>query len=578
MRNPSFRSSNLSRAARMSICSLTLLITACSAPMNAMRDQTFQSYASISDRPVTRPVRSISSFTDSLQCMDKLMRDAQIPTTLITSKSIPDFSTRVPVATKDMVITALLQMSRSSNAFRYVDYEVDLIRQDTVQNLSNILLNNNQMQLQRPSLYVSGAISFVDQNVLNNRFQAGVSEDNFDAGYSQNRNATIIGLELHLGDFRTRTMIPGLDSANEVIIGNGGQGLDLAGRIRDYGLQFNIGRDYAQGSGAAVRTLVELGMIELVGKWARIPYWQCLTLEQNHPGFQRQLREWYDEGNPQVHQILMTKSLRARGYLNSSEEKLSPNTMIYRQALARFQTDEGLVVSGVIDFPSYERALRNYVVIDAKGNLASYGWNPKSGQMTKASSQSKTPTGSNLSSSSTLSKHQENPTIDLQIENILMGRNWFELGEQVFISASSSHSAYLACYLSNASGNTMKLIPNAVNPVTYVNAKQTIRLPDWMSPNPGFVIETSQAGKESLLCIGTRDDVVKQLDSRLQGAALTILPEIRGNTEIVQIYRNNLGEDGFFYKEIAWTVIKPQNNSDQDLSSKPKGKPSKAKP
>ena len=237
----------------MSICSLTLLIVACSAPMNAMRDQTFQSYASISDRPVTRPVRSISSFTDSLQCMDKLMRDAQIPTTLITSKSIPDFSTRVPVATKDMVITALLQMSRSSNAFRYVDYEVDLIRQDTVQNLSNILLNNNQMQLQRPSLYVSGAISFVDQNVLNNRFQAGVSEDNFDAGYSQNRNATIIGLELHLGDFRTRTRIPGLDSANEVIIGNGGQGLDLAGRIRDYGLQFNIGRDYAQGSGAAVR-------------------------------------------------------------------------------------------------------------------------------------------------------------------------------------------------------------------------------------------------------------------------------------------------------------------------------------
>ena len=85
----------------------------------------------------------MSSFSDSLQCMDQLMREAQVPTILITSKQIPDFSTRAPVATKEMIVTALSQMSRVSNVFRYVDYEVDLVRQDTVQNLTNILLNNN---------------------------------------------------------------------------------------------------------------------------------------------------------------------------------------------------------------------------------------------------------------------------------------------------------------------------------------------------------------------------------------------------------------------------------------------------
>eukprot|EP01030_Chromulinospumella_sphaerica_P020563 gene20563-20479_t len=293
----------------------SLWLSGCATPMDPRKDQPFQERASITDRPVTRPTRSISSFSDSLVCMDHMLRDAQQPTTLITSKQIPDYSGRVAVASKDMVITALSQMSRLSNAFRFVDYEVDIARQDTVHNLTTILLNNNQIQLQRPALYISGAVAFADQNVINNRFDTGLSGPRVDLGYSQSRNATIIGLEMHLGDFRTRTLIPGLDSANEVIVGSGGQGVDLAGRIGTYGVQFNVGRDYTQGAGSAMRTLVDLATIELVGKWARVPYWQCLTLEQNHPDFQRQLRDWYDEGSASVRIQLVTRSLISRGYL-----------------------------------------------------------------------------------------------------------------------------------------------------------------------------------------------------------------------------------------------------------------------
>ena len=61
------------------------------------------------------------AFLICMMCMDRLFREAQLPTTFITRQQIPDFSTKVPVATKDMIITALSQMSRLSNAFRYVD-------------------------------------------------------------------------------------------------------------------------------------------------------------------------------------------------------------------------------------------------------------------------------------------------------------------------------------------------------------------------------------------------------------------------------------------------------------------------
>lgn len=532
---------------KLSAIASFIFLASCSTPMDSRRDAEFQSYGNAYDRPGVRPVRSMSSFSDSLDCMDRMLREAEVPSTLITSKQIPDFSTKVPVATKDMIITALLQMSRTSNTFRYVDYEVDLVRQDTVQNLTNILLNNNQMQLQRPSLYISGAISFLDQNVLANQYQVGGSGSRFDAGYSQNRNASIIGLELHLGDFRTRTLIPGMDSANEVILGTGGQGLDLAGRIGQYGLQFNVGRDYAQGSGTAVRTLVELAVIELTGKWARVPYWQCLTLEQNHPNFQRQLRDWYDEGDSSIHKNLIQSSLISKGYLSDELEDSQISEADFRKALGQFQADHGMVVTGAVDFTTYERMLRNYVSLDEKGNLVKYGWVSKKPKKDAAINQSKI--AGNLPN-----EKIEKRNINLQIENILMGRHNFEVGEQIFLSATVSRSSYLYCYLSSSSGSVMRLTPNAINPRSVISASQTIRMPDWMSPNPGYVIESGAPGKEGLLCVATDEDIFSSLDADLQVDALTPMPNISGLDDLLNRYINDL-KDKFTHAEIYWDVV-----------------------
>ena len=492
----------------------------------------------------------MSSFSDSLQCMDQLMREAQVPTILITSKQIPDFSTRAPVATKEMIVTALSQMSRVSNVFRYVDYEVDLVRQDTVQNLTNILLNNNQIQLQRPSLYFSGAISYVDQNVLNNRGNVGTSATRLETGYSRNRTATVVALELHLGDFRTRTLIPGMDSANEVIIGNGGEGLDLAGRIGEYGWQFNVGKDYAQGSGAAVRTLVELAVIELAGKWAKVPYWQCLTLEQTHPNFQRQLRDWYEEGVEGVHQGLVKQSLVSKGYMPKILASDVNPTVVFRQALARFQSDQGMVVTGVVDFPTYERALRDFVSLDDKGSLVRYGWRTVTPDPVPVAWNDPLP----LPSSQQAYGHKPTSrTLNLQIENIMNGRTQFEVGEQIFLSAKVSRNSYVACYLANANGSVIRLIPNAITNA-YVTASQAIRLPDWMSPNPGYVIETAGAGTEGLMCVATDEDVSQLLSEPLRSPAFTPLQGMTGLAEVVKAYESSLKTKPFSHTTVEWKV------------------------
>ena len=524
------------------------LLAGCATPLDARKDAEYQRHASVADRPVVRPVRSVSSFSESLVCMDRMLREAQLPTTLITSKQFIDFSGKVPVATKEMITTSLSQMSRLSNAFRFVDFEVDIARQDTVQNLTTILLNNNQMQLQRPALYVSGAIAFVDQSVTNNSMDAGVSGARVDLGYSRSRSATIIGLEVHLGDFRTRTLIPGIDSANEVVTGGGGERLDVGGRIGTYGVKFNVGRDYAIGTGAAMRTLVDLAMIEVVGKWARVPYWQCLTLDQAHPHFQRVMHEWYNESGPDGQFNLVKASLTSQGYLPRESETLSNNHPIMRRALARFQADRGLTVSGTIDFPTYEAALNHFVALAEDGSLTRIGWN-SSGRETVAAADGTTATTLGLATAQPW-------TINLQIENPQPAGELpaFTSGEQIFLSTTVSHASHLYCYYADSAGWVMRLLPNGLQPNSLVSANQAIRIPDWMAPNPGFILEAGSPGTEGVICVATQEDVAPKLPTEMQVPALTLMSGVQGAQGVLERFTAVTGKNGLTSQSIQWIV------------------------
>lgn len=524
--------------AAIALLSAVGLLAGC-APMSPAKDAPYHARAPEINRPAVRPTRSLSSFSDSLMCMDHLFRESGMGTVLITSKSIPDYSGRIAVATKEMIVTALSQMSRVSNAFRFVDYEVNIAQQDTVQNLTTLLLNNNQIRLQRPALYVSGAVAFVDQQVISNNVEVGTSASRLETGYSQNKRSTVIGLEMHLGDFRSRTFIPGLDSANEIVIGSGGQGLDLSGRIGNYGVQFNVGRDYAQGSGPAIRTLVELAMIELLGKWARVPYWQCLTLEQTHPEFIRQMREWFEDAGPANRSLLVRRSLVRRGYLETE----TPDDSALRQALTQFQADERLVVTGVLDFPTYERAMRNFVSLTPQGHLQRVGWVNNAG----------------ISMAADTSQQGQPAHIDMQIENLMVGREHFLPGEQIFLSATVSRTSYLFCYMENAEKQVIRLLPNATNSSGWIAANQAIRIPDWMSPTPGFVLDAGIPGQERVACFASANDLTGKLPANLQQPAFRPLQGASSLEDIGVQLRQAAGGDSLVgQSSLKWQVTAPK--------------------
>ncbi len=535
------------RAACTGLALVVTVVSGCGF-VDPRKDEDMHQVATTVNRPVVRPVRSMSNFSESLTCMDHLLRAANLPPTLITSKQFIDFSGKVPVATKDMIVTSLSRMSRVSNAFRFVDYEVNIAQQDTVQNLTTILLNNNQMQLQRPALYVSGAIAFVDQNVIASRFNTGASYTRLSPGYSKSRTATVVGMEAQLGDFRTRTIVPGLESANEIVIGGGGDGINVAGSIGAVGLQLTTGRDYALGMGGAVRTLVDLAMVELIGKWARVPYWQCLTLDQSDPNFQRQMRDWFTESGPGGQFQLVRSSLINQGYLPAGSDNLALNNPALRAALSKFQADHGLVVSGRIDFPTYDAALRDFVALGEDGTLTRIGWT--SGGTTQVAT-------ADGGMAAAIGLTTPAPwTIDLRLENPQPAgeRPAFTEGEQVFLSASVSRASHLYCYFADSGGTVMRLLPNALQPHSLVSANNAVRIPDWMAPNPGFILDAGKPGTESVTCMATSEDATPKLPPGLQVPALTALQGVKGTESLQQQFAAAVGQDAYVAQTLQWQV------------------------
>lgn len=546
------------KSIRLSLCAVAVsLLSACAI---SPRDNTqFFDSVPTENIPVTTPVRSISSFSDSLMCMDKMMRDYKVPQTLVTSKIIADSSGKVSVGMKDMVITALSVMSRTSGTFRFVDFEVDALRQDTVQNLTNLMLNAGQMRLQKPQLYISGSIAFMDQNVSVQRMGGGVSAKNWESGYSRDFIGTVFGLEMHLGDFATRTLIPGVESANQLVVGNAAHGFDVGGRIKKSGVQFNFSREVSQGLGPAVRTLVELGLIELVGKWARVPYWQCLSMDQTHPEFQAQMRAWWDDMNGDERVKLFQNALRSSGYFNGNADgKPSP---ALREALIKYQADNDIVVTGNMGYETYERLTKDYVSFDGAGKFVRVGWGPSD----KAKANAKGGAAHVVMSQQIIDSFKprnDRPAItasnaaEPKVTILLSNREGeYTVGESMAYSFFVDRQAFVYCYYVDGQRKVSQIYPNPLQRMQPIKGNASTQVPDLNNPNT-FTIEFDKPGRQEVGCFATDQEIITKLPPLLRGPALQPLPGVSSIDDMQRAFATVMGSSKFGVSRAPWVVNK----------------------
>lgn len=503
------------------------------SPTNLKDDEPYIGSTTTHNLPAVEPVRAITSFSDSLSCMDGLLRQSNIGETVVAVKTVKDPSGKAAVAAGEMIVTALSQMSKTSGAFKVADFEVDPLKQDTVQTLTNLLLPTGSMSIPAPQLYISGAISYLDQGVLRKSNSAGVSHgENGELGISGDLQTTALGLELHIGDFLTRTLYPGIDSANEIVAANKGFGIDGGAKIKKTGVQFSLERNLSQGVGGAMRTLVDLGTIELVGKLTKVPYWQCLSLDQAHPEFQRELLDWYGGMGERSKVKFFQTGLKNLGYYSGKVDGKSSKE--FREALSAFQKDNKATPSGFINFESYERLMKNYVKTDANGNFKKVGLEPSDDKEDQP-----------RDGYPILNSDKDAP-INVGIN---LNKSIYRRGDKLELDVNvDGDSTYLACFYQDTSKSITQVYPNPVQGESITSKNNPLKIPG----SDAFTLSLNEKGKESVMCMASYYSVVDKLQTNF-GDAFNPL-KVKDMNALSEQLKTIFGDDLKGIKTVSYQV------------------------
>ncbi len=250
-------------------------LTACASVDTRLKRE----FEKIRRGPAGSPYKAITNFSSSLQCMDKLMLDKNISNIPILIESIDDKTEAVNAGTRDMLISAISEMTIRSHAVRVIAYGQDSANLISFMKKSK----NSKVFKQKPLFDIQGSISQHDEDVINTGNSFGLfSRREGGGGYARSTSLSTIAMDLNVLNATDMSVVPGVNARNSISILSQGKSFDADASINKFGIYFDISLNRTEGKTQALRNLVELSAIELIGKLTRVPYWQCLGANEQH--------------------------------------------------------------------------------------------------------------------------------------------------------------------------------------------------------------------------------------------------------------------------------------------------------
>ena len=100
----------------------------------------------------------------------------------------------------------------------------------------------------------------------------------------------------------------------------------------------------------------------------------------------------------------------------------------------------------------------------------------------------------------------------------------------------------------------MRLLPNPTNPNALISAGNAIRIADWMSPTPGFIMDATSAGTETVGCYATDTDVADKMPVLLTSTSLAALKGVNSLQSIDESFDAALGNQAYTSSRLQWLV------------------------
>ncbi|MGH1478338.1 MAG: DUF4384 domain-containing protein [Geminicoccales bacterium] len=466
-------------------------------------------------RPDTSPVRTVTSFSASLRCMDRLFQQYGVTNRLITSDGIPDATGEISAGTKEMLISAISQTSVASNAFNFVDFDggsnITTLASFVADPNSGLIVPNN---FQVPQHYLRGAITQLDSGVIAETASAAIGIPEADLGVSTDQVASVVSVDVNVGDVFTRQMIPGVSASNSIVVRRSGKSADAGATIKKLGLNFNLSFNRSEGMHAAVRTLVELSTIEALGKLTQVPYWRCLEIEQTNPEVEQQARDWFRQMDQKEQVTFTQRALKGMGRYNGPVNGVLDGAT--REAIGVYQSEQQQIANGNVNFDLYASLIAADLALgkEPKADAVQAAFEPREAKRI-------TPTA-------------------VTVTTARGPQNRFLTGELVQVFVETSADSFTYCYYQDGSGQVVRLFPNRFMPDPLLPARQPLQLPG--AAPFDLVLETPDV-KEQVMCFTSSDELGRFLPDNLQASDLARLP-VRNLQAIAQSFQSAATEFG----------------------------------
>jgi len=243
------------------------------------------------DLPESKPYAKTTSYTQALNKLGMMTEIYGAPAFKIQSNPIGDNTgssgstgAEIPRDITEMMKSALNSIG---GKVIYIPYDPSFIQNQVVTGYSNF---HNKVI---PDVVLTGGITEFDRGLEARSSNTDASlgyefdgmPDNFtlpskamELRYSQGAKSGLsrITLDFNMLDFQSMTGIPKMNTTNSMEVTKALNEQELGVSIfgQSFGGKGNVKK--VQGRHAAVRLLVELSMIQLVGKHLRLPYWRLL--------------------------------------------------------------------------------------------------------------------------------------------------------------------------------------------------------------------------------------------------------------------------------------------------------------
>ncbi|RYF43995.1 MAG: hypothetical protein EOO25_01265 [Comamonadaceae bacterium] len=319
---------------------MALVLAGCANTKNALEDA--EKLYSEREAAKELPTANLSQYTPALSRFGRMLdiyKDGD-PVIYMQTRSILDATNlsnplvgaEIPGDITEMVRTAV---NRIGARVVYVPYHPDYI-------VSQAQLGA-KLGVTMPDFLITGALTEFDRALTgagranNTSIEFGKGNGATNIGVDIKRTAiySALALDLNLVSFSTQQMVPRVQASNVVKVLNFSSEDNASLGFYGDAFGFKLEGKYLQGRHSAIRTLVDLSVLEIIGKATNTPYWRCIPNGTPDPVVLDNMRSSYNALTPELKIGLVQVMLRKHGQNVTVNQQLDDPTRQALQAVYR---------------------------------------------------------------------------------------------------------------------------------------------------------------------------------------------------------------------------------------------------